>query len=93
MTEKRRIFFTPVLKRNIFKIMINIKIYTPNGLTNENNPSEIPENIIWLVFWLFDKKTVKSNKNIDIFSVIICDELINTFGFNKKRTAPKKPNN
>ena len=39
--------------------MINIKIYTPNGLTNENNPSEIPENIIWLVFWLFDKKTVK----------------------------------
>ena len=75
---------------NIFEIMINIKTYTPNGFTNENKPSEIPENITPLVFWLVNKKTVISNKNIDKFSVIICVELINTFGFSKNKTAPKK---
>ena len=52
--------------------------------------SEIPENITPLVFWLVNKKIVISNKNIDKFSVIICVELINTFGFSKNKTAPKK---
>ena len=45
-----------VLKMNIFEMMINIKTYIPNGFTNENKPSEIPENITLLVFWLVNKK-------------------------------------